>query len=665
MSTEPVDSRPPSGPARIRSRFRRGDGGSTDPDRHRRAGRALILASLAAALVGLGVVLASAPDDGSVADIADVAGQRPSATSGEGGRRVESRGYLVSLDELRRRRDLASAGADPYKSAAEDLLGWAEGALDDVARPVQPLVITGTEGPFVDDARRTYGLGLAYAMTGDERYAAAARKTIRAWVDTTLTTADTCPDSGACHTSLIIGRVGPGFAFGADLIVGSRAWTEVDRADLQRWLRDVLMPAASERLNNWGDAGTFLRVVASDYVGDTKAFDLAIAKWRSLVDLIDADGRIPEEVRRGSAGISYTQEALQYKIAVAVIAERRGINLWDYVGARGGSLRAAVDRLAYYWTRPEEWPDYRDPVVPSPGPIWEIVYARWHDPLWTPIILDRRPYGDHGHSAISWTTLTNGIPIEPVVAVGPSPSAVEPSPSPVASSATPSPPSSGAAPTIAGLAVRLGSPASLRLPLTVSWSAPATASTRFEAQRSTDGGSWQGLTLRRDGHSAADLVRAGTVYAYRVRAIAGGNAGPWSTVSDVRADRVEASSRAVTRSGRWEKIAFGEYSGGVALSTSQQGATATWRGRTQAVAIVGPVGPTRGRMTITVDGVKADTISLHASRFQPRVVLFVRTWKVAGVHEVRITAGAIGSSRTVAIDDIVTLRSTVSAPTGS
>ncbi len=107
-------------------------------------------------------------------------------------------------------------------------------------------------------------------------------------------------------------------------------------------------------------------------------------------------------------------------MAVARIAERRGIDLWDYVGARGGSLRKAIDRLAYYWQRPDDWPDYEGPTVPSTGPLWEIVYAHWQDKRWLDILLDGRPYGDQGHSAIRWTTLTNGIPVEPLVAGGPS-----------------------------------------------------------------------------------------------------------------------------------------------------------------------------------------------------------------------------------------------------
>jgi hypothetical protein len=375
-------------------------GRPTDPVR-----RAILLTPIVAVIVGLAVAFASQPDGQAVTSA------NPTSSWAGPAARVSS-GYLISVDELLRRGKLAAAGEEPYQSAVADLTVWAEGALDDDSHPTQPLVIVGTDNPFVDDARRAYGLGMAYVISGDEQYAEAARRTIRDWMDVAVTTSDTCPDGGGCHTSLIIGRAGPGFAFGADLIAGSAAWTDIDRADLQAWMHNVLLPAVSVRPNNWGDAGTFLRVVAADYAGDQGEFDRAIEKWRSLIDLIEPNGRIPEEARRGSEGISYTQEALQYKVGVARIAERRGINLWDHVGAEGGSLRKAVDRLADYWYRPEDWPDHPRPRVPAAGPMWEIAYAHWKDTRWADILLETRPYGDRGHSAIRWTTLTNGVPID-------------------------------------------------------------------------------------------------------------------------------------------------------------------------------------------------------------------------------------------------------------
>jgi Alginate lyase len=273
------------------------------------------------------------------------------------------------------------------------------------------LHIPGTEGPFVDDTATAYGLALAYVMTGERKYGEAAARYIMAWVDTTTSTRDTCKDTGACQTSLIISRTVPGFVFAADLLEGSGYLDDASLERFRAWLRDVMLPTASELNNNWGDAGTFTRVVVTDYLGDQSGFDAAIKKWRELLDLIKPDGHIPAEVARGRGGIGYTQEALDYKVAVAVIAERRGVDLWAYEGAGGASLKSAVDYLATYMAHPKRWP--WDPNVRrwGPSPFWELAYSHWHDPEYGRLVLERRPQGNIGHSAIRWTTLTNGIPV--------------------------------------------------------------------------------------------------------------------------------------------------------------------------------------------------------------------------------------------------------------
>lgn len=617
--------------------------------------RALFLTPILAIFVGLAVVGANLPREGVVA---------PSNGTSSGAPAPEvSSGYLVSHEELRRRGGLAAAGEEPFATAVTDLMDWAKRALDDVSRPTQPLVIKGTDNAFVDDARRAYGLGLAYQLSGDEQYAESAAQGIRDWMNVAVTTGDdTCPDSGGCHTSLIVGRAGAGFVFGADLIAESAAWTEADRTDLQEWMRRVILPAASERPNNWGDAGTLVRIVAADYAGERAEFDRAIDTWRSFIDLIEPDGRIPEEVRRGSAGISYTQEALQYKVAVARIAEQRGIDLWDYVGARGGSLRKAIDRLADYWHRPEDWPDHPQPRVPSTGPMWEIAYAHWEDPRWVGIMLDGRPYGDRGHSAVRWTTLTNGIPVGTDQA-SPLPTVpARPTRPPSAEPTLASPSTLGE---ISGLAVTLRSALSDPVGISITWDEPADTNASVELERSVAGGGWSALALGSDGQSARDSLQPNSVVAYRVRAVVAGVSGPWTTLEDVSVARFEATARTVDLSGPWERVSFDGYSAGSALSTDARGSKVTWRGTTQAVAIIGPTGPTRGRLIIDVDGVRADDISLRTNEFQARNVLFTMSWSVAAAHEIVIEARPSSGRRTVAIDDIVTLTSTLSGPQGS
>lgn len=313
-------------------------------------------------------------------------------------------GYLGSTAELAQRNQLAAQGVEPYKSAVADAIKFANSKLSSSPAPQEPLNISGTTGAFVDDTAAAYGLALGYAATGNARYAQKARDFIMAWVTKTKTTKNTCPNSGSCQTSLIIGRVAPGFVFAANLIRPSGAFSTADDQAFRTWLRTVILPTASVRTNNWGDAGTFMRAAVTDYLGDAAGFSAALTKWKQLVDLIAADGHIPEETRRGSSGLNYTQEALDYKIAVAVIAQRRGVDLWSY-----GRFKLAVDYAAKYVVNPSSWP-WASGASASIHPLWEIAYQQWRNPAYQPIIKQRRPYGSTGHSAVRWVTLTNGIP---------------------------------------------------------------------------------------------------------------------------------------------------------------------------------------------------------------------------------------------------------------
>ena len=322
---------------------------------------------------------------------------------------LADRGYLTTLDELQRRAARAAAGHEPDATAVRDLLDWAAGAIDASPHPSELLQIDGTTGPFVDDTANAYGLALAWGVTGDRRYALAARRDVMAWATTTRELVNACSTGGECQTSLIVSRTAPGFVFALDLLTTSGAISAGDDAAFGDWLRTVILPAASQRANNWGDAGVFLRAVATDHLGDSAGWQAALDAWRAQLDLVARDGHIPEEVRRGSSGLSYTQEALLYKLAVARIAERRGIDLWSVVGSDGGTLRAAVDLAARYQANPKDWPYDNHVDVPSVGPGWELAYAHWPEPAIADLLRPVRPLGADGHSAVRWTTLTNGI----------------------------------------------------------------------------------------------------------------------------------------------------------------------------------------------------------------------------------------------------------------
>jgi Alginate lyase len=385
-----------------------------------------VIAVIAVLIAGLGVAVASqrsertaipsrsgAATTGQVTSSGTSSQPSPAGLDGSGTPSLnESRGYLADRSDLIKRAALARTGTEPYAAAFADLLAWADGAVRRDPRPVKSLRIGGTEGPFVDDTAAAYGLALAHAVTGERRYGEAAARYIMAWVDKTTATRGTCKRDGACQTSLIISRTVPGFVFAADLLAGTGILDDARLERFRAWLRDVMLPTASELDNNWGDAGTFTRIVLTDYLGDQDGFEAALKKWRELLDLVKPDGHIPAEVKREEGGLGYTQEALDYKVAVAMIAERRGVDLWGYQGAGGGSLKGAVDYLARYMQDPRSWPWHSDVRRWGSSAFWELAYSHWQDPDYTALVLERRPHGSTGHSAVRWTTLSNGLPID-------------------------------------------------------------------------------------------------------------------------------------------------------------------------------------------------------------------------------------------------------------
>jgi hypothetical protein len=156
-----------------------------------------------------------------------------------------------------------------------------------------------------------------------------------------------------------------------------------------------------------------MRLVVTDYVDDEQGFADAVEAWRRAMDLVAADGHLPEETRRKRDGMQYTQEALTYRVASADLAAGRGVDLWGYRGRHGVTLKDAVDVLARYWHAPDAWPWHDRVKVPTPGPMWEIAFAHWGDCAYAPMIRRRRPFGDSGNAAIRWTTLTHGRPLDP------------------------------------------------------------------------------------------------------------------------------------------------------------------------------------------------------------------------------------------------------------
>jgi hypothetical protein len=91
---------------------------------------------------------------------------------------------------------------------------------------------------------------------------------------------------------------------------------------------------------------------------------------------------------------------------------------------------------------------------------------------------------------------------------------------------------------------------------------------------------------------------------------------------------------------------------GVAWSTTP-GATATFTFSGRSVQWIGPVGPTRGRALVRIDGKAVATVSMWSSSFDARRVLFAKRFKTSGRHTLSITVLSSPGHPYVAIDGFV------------
>jgi hypothetical protein len=141
-----------------------------------------------------------------------------------------------------------------------------------------------------------------------------------------------------------------------------------------------------------------------------------------------------------------------------------------------------------------------------------------------------------------------------------------------------------------------------------------------------------------------------TIYRATTSTPTGGTSPAAGTTATV-ALHVGQSAGAISYAGGWSMARFGAYTGGKVKYSVRDGATATFTFTGRSVAWIGPLGPTRGRARVLIDGVSVGTVDLRRSSFRARATVFRKAWASAAAHTVTIQV--IGSGRPVAIDEFV------------
>jgi hypothetical protein len=196
------------------------------------------------------------------------------------------------------------------------------------------------------------------------------------------------------------------------------------------------------------------------------------------------------------------------------------------------------------------------------------------------------------------------------------------------------------------------------VPVVVDWALTDTQAglQRYELQVRVDGGNWTKLGLTAPTSSASRrTVPAGSEFRFRVRAIdRTGAVGDWASSQTFRATAVSDSSGSIRWSGTWASVSHSGYLGRRAHWTKRRGAIATVEFRGTAIAWAGPIGPTRGKARVLIDGRVVATVDLRRATFRPRDVVFARNLP-EGQHTLRIEALGTSGRPTVAIDGLYVL----------
>lgn len=221
-------------------------------------------------------------------------------------------------------------------------------------------------------SRDVEALALAYYFTGEERYATKAAELVRVW----FLTPETRMNPNLTHAQAVPGREA-GRAEGVidahrlvrvvealGLLDVSPALDDAERLGLRDWFADLVQWMATspngraERAatNNHGVYYDMLISHFALYAGMDEGARGVLSGFgqRRLAPQIEPDGRLPQELAR-TRSLHYSTWTLTAALDAAQLGQCVGVDLWTFRTADGRSLRGAVDFLAGWAGREQDW----------------------------------------------------------------------------------------------------------------------------------------------------------------------------------------------------------------------------------------------------------------------------------------------------------------------
>jgi hypothetical protein len=218
----------------------------------------------------------------------------------------------------------------------------------------------------------TETLGLAYYLTGEEKYAVKAAELLRVWFLDPATRMNPNVNHAQCRrghndgtkSGVLDGRMMTRALEGSLLIAGSKALTKAEHDGLKAWIGDyfkwlttnkmALDEAASK--NNHGTFYDAQAMYFALYSGNRKAAKQIADRFvqKRIFSQIKPDGSMPEEMAR-TRPLFYSNYNLHAMFLVAKLAEKVDVDIWQ-AGEDDSRLRSGLDYLVPFTDPNKSWP---------------------------------------------------------------------------------------------------------------------------------------------------------------------------------------------------------------------------------------------------------------------------------------------------------------------
>jgi hypothetical protein len=215
-------------------------------------------------------------------------------------------------------------------------------------------------------------LSFAYYFTGEEKYAAKASEFLKHWflndntkMNPNLDYAQAIPGVNDGRGIGIIETIAlTGIADASVMLKGSKSWSSKDDKALKQWYNKYLkwMQMSKNGIDEMqaeNNHGTFYDMQVVDFAlftGRKKTALKTLSHTKKRMEVqIDSEGKMPLELER-TQSLWYSTYNLEGWFKLATLAEKAGVDLWNYTGKNKGSIRKAIDWLAPYAVGEKQWP---------------------------------------------------------------------------------------------------------------------------------------------------------------------------------------------------------------------------------------------------------------------------------------------------------------------